>query len=68
MEGKRIPVSFRLTPQTKRALALAAEFDQRSQTNLVEKLVFDFCRKSGIKVGLQAEEEVPRKSQKLQVV
>lgn len=52
MGCKRIPVSFRVTPQFKRALELAAEREQRSQTNLVEKLVFDFCRKSGIDVGV----------------
>lgn len=50
MECKRIPVSFRVTPQFKRALELAAEREQRSQTNLVEKLLFDFCKKSGIEV------------------
>lgn len=50
MESKRIPVSFRVTPQFKRALELAAQREQRSQTNLVEKLLFDFCRKSGIDV------------------
>lgn len=50
MDRKRIPVSFRVTPQFKRALELAAEREQRSQTNLVEKLLFDFCKKSGIDV------------------
>lgn len=50
MDCKRIPVSFRVTPQFKRALELAAEREQRSQTNLVEKLLFDFCKKSGIEV------------------
>ena len=50
MECKRIPVSFRVTPQFKRALELAAERERRSQTNLVEKLLFDFCKKSGIEV------------------
>ena len=50
MESKRIPVSFRVTPQFKRALELAAQREQRSQTNLVEKLLFDFCRQSGIDV------------------
>ncbi len=50
MECKRIPVSFRVTPQFKRALEIAAERERRSQTNLVEKLLFDFCKKSGIEV------------------
>jgi hypothetical protein len=47
---KRIPVSFRVTPRFKHALELAAQREQRSQTNLVEKLVFDFCKKLGIDV------------------
>lgn len=50
MDCKRIPVSFRVTPQFKRALEIAAERERRSQTNLVEKLLFDFCKKSGIEV------------------
>lgn len=50
MDPKRIPISFRVTPQFKRALEIAAEREQRSQTNLVEKLLFDFCKKSGINV------------------
>ena len=49
MDCKRIPVSFRVTPKFKRALELAAE---RSQTNLVEKLLFDFCKKSGIDIDV----------------
>ncbi len=52
MDCKRIPVSFRVTPQFKRALELAAEREQRSQTNLVEKLLFDFCKKSGIDIDV----------------
>jgi len=61
MECKRIPVSFRVTPQFKRALELAAEREQRSQTNLVEKLVFDFCRKSGIDVDVVSPSASTRK-------
>jgi hypothetical protein len=50
MDCKRIPVSFRVTPQNKRAPEIAAERERRSQTNLVEKLLFDICKKSGIEV------------------
>jgi hypothetical protein len=39
-----------VTPQFKRALEIAAERERRSQTNLVEKLLFDCCKKSGIEV------------------
>lgn len=50
VDGKRIPVSFRVTPRFKRALELASQIEQRSQTNLVEKLVFDFCKRAGIDI------------------
>ncbi len=64
MESKRIPVSFRVTPQFKRALELAAQREQRSQTNLVEKLLFDFCRKSGIEVDASLPRADTRKRAK----
>lgn len=48
MEERRIPVSFRVSPRFKRCLELAAAQDQRSQTNFIEKLVFDYCRKAGL--------------------
>lgn len=44
----RISVSFRVTPRFKRCLELAAAYEQRSQTNLVEKLVFDYCKSHGL--------------------
>ncbi|MBI2752335.1 MAG: hypothetical protein HYX46_02305 [Betaproteobacteria bacterium] len=62
MDCKRIPVSFRVTPQFKRALEIAAERERRSQTNLVEKLLFDFCEKSGIEVeGVLADSSAKRR-------
>lgn len=48
MDERRIPVSFRVSPRFKRCLELAAAQDQRSQTNFIEKLVFDYCRKAGL--------------------
>ena len=48
MEERRVPISFRVSPRFKRCLVLAAEHEQRSQTNLIEKLVFDFCRQVGL--------------------
>jgi uncharacterized protein (DUF1778 family) len=44
---KTVSVSFRVTPEFKRLLELAARNDQRSQTNLLEKLLFDHCRQIG---------------------
>jgi len=45
---KRVSVSFRVTPEFKRCLELAAESEQRSQTNMLEWIVLDFCRRKGI--------------------
>ena len=56
-ESKRIPVSFRVSPRFKRCLELAAEHEQRSQTNLIEKLLFDFCKSIGIDPSEVAEGE-----------
>lgn len=49
-DSKRIPVSFRVTPEFKRCLERAALAERRSQTNLIEKLVFDYCKSVGIEV------------------
>jgi hypothetical protein len=45
---KNIPFSMRVTPQFKRLLELAAARDCRSQTNLLEKLLLDYCRSTGL--------------------
>lgn len=45
---KSVPVSFRVTTEFKSLLELAAQREQRSQTNLLEKLLLDHCRKRGI--------------------
>lgn len=48
MDERRIPVSFRVSSRFKQCLQLAAEYEQRSQTNFIEKLVFDYCIKEGL--------------------
>ena len=45
-DNKSVSVSFRVTPRFKRCLELAASHEDRSQTNVLEKLLFDFCRKN----------------------
>ena len=47
-EEKSESLSMRVTPQFKRLLRLAAEREQRSQTNLLEKLLTDHCRSVGL--------------------
>jgi hypothetical protein len=43
-------MSFRASARFKVALALAAMHENRSQANLLETLIFDFCRQKGIEV------------------
>lgn len=45
---KTIPVSFRVSPRFKQLLEAAAAREHRSQTNMLETLLFDFCEQQGI--------------------
>ncbi|WP_186047100.1 hypothetical protein [Burkholderia gladioli] len=49
-ERKDTPMSFRASVRFKTALARAAQHENRSQANLLETLVFEFCRLKGIEV------------------
>ena len=52
--GKTVSVSFRVTPEFRELLEVAAAREQRSRTNLLEKLLFDHCRHLGILPTSQA--------------
>ena len=43
-------MSLRVSPEFKTALRLAAERERRSQTNLLEHLIFAYCEQNGIAV------------------
>lgn len=45
---KTISLSFRVSPRFKRLLEAAATREQRSQTNMLETLLFAYCDKHGI--------------------
>jgi hypothetical protein len=49
-ERKDTPMSFRASTRFKTALTLAAQYENRSQANLLETLVFEFCRHKGIEL------------------
>jgi hypothetical protein len=49
-ERKDTPMSFRASARFRTALELAARHENRSQANLLETLVFEFCRQKGIPV------------------
>ncbi|WP_288254415.1 hypothetical protein [uncultured Hydrogenophaga sp.] len=45
---KTVAVSFRVTPRFKLLLEQAAARAHRSQTNMLESLLFDYCAQHGI--------------------
>jgi predicted transcriptional regulator len=45
---KTVAVSFRVSPRFKLLLESAAERERRSQTNMLETLLFDYCTQQGI--------------------
>ena len=47
-EEKNISVSFRVTPRFKHLPEAAAKRESRSQTNMLETLLFVYCREHGI--------------------
>ena len=46
---KTTPMSFRVTPQFKAMLEAAAKRENRSQANMLEHLLMEFCRTHDIK-------------------
>ena len=45
---KTVSVGFRVTPEFKRLLGIAARRDHRTMTSLLEKLLADHCRSTGL--------------------
>jgi predicted transcriptional regulator len=50
-ELKTVSVSFRVSPRFKRALQVAANSVNRTQTNFLETLVFNYCDTHGLDIG-----------------
>jgi hypothetical protein len=49
-ELKTVSVSYRVSPRFKRALQIAAASVNRTQTNFLETLLFNYCDANGIDV------------------
>lgn len=60
---KTVAVSFRVSPRFKQLLEAAAAREHRSQTNMLETLLFEYCGQRGIDVeSLDAKtKEAPAK-------
>lgn len=54
---KTVSVSFRVSPEFKALLEAAALRENRSQTNMLETLLLNHCRKHGIQAGSSASNE-----------
>jgi hypothetical protein len=54
VEGKNISVSFRVSARFKHLLEAAAARERRSQTNMLETLLYDYCEQHGIEAAHQS--------------
>lgn len=59
-EGKNVSVNFRVSHRFKALLEAAAARERRSQTNMLEMLLFQYCDAHGIEVAeLNTVNEMP---------
>lgn len=54
-EGKTIPISFRVSSRFKRLLSTAAARENRSLTNMLETLLFEYCQEHGIEASTEQQ-------------
>lgn len=64
-EGKNISVSFRVSARFKYLLEAAAAKERRSQTNMLETLLYAFCEEQGIDEAMNASGQPTRSSQEV---
>lgn len=57
--GKSVSVSYRVSPKFKQLLECAAAREHRSQTNMLESILFDYCKAHQID-GFQTESAAPK--------
>lgn len=60
LEPKPLPMSFRVSERFRAALEAAADAEHRSQSNMLEVMVFDYCKRHGVEVP--AKQQSPRRS------
>jgi hypothetical protein len=59
--NKSATLTFRINPQLKEALQIAADQEHRSITNMVEVLIRDYCEQRGIKIPAREAVAVRKK-------
>ena len=57
---KTVAVSFRVSPRFKLLLEAAAAREHRSQTNMLETLLFTYCEQKGL--GIEADQPSTKKA------
>ena len=62
--AKTATLTFRMDPDLKEALRLAAERERRSITNMIEVLIQEYCRENGVPIestdAMEGEEGGPK--------
>jgi len=56
---KTVAVSFRVSQRFKVLLEVAAQHEHRSMTNMLESLLFDYCKKQGLDELVPSETSAP---------
>ena len=51
MQKKSAVLAIRVTPEFKDALCRAAAHERRSQSNLLEVLVYEYCERTGLRTS-----------------
>lgn len=57
-ESKNVSISFRVSPRFKLLLEVAAARERRSQTNMLETLLFAYCEKHSIQTVYEKTETI----------
>lgn len=57
-EGKNISMSFRVSHRFKGLLEAAAASEHRSLTNMLETLLFSYCKERGIEFPCELNEKI----------
>jgi len=60
---KTVAVSFRVSPHFKKLLETAAASEHRSQTNMLETLLYDYCKRNSIEVA-EPTKQISRSSKR----
>jgi hypothetical protein len=59
--AKTTTLTFRIGPGLKEALRIAAEYEHRSQANMIEMMIRDYCARNSVSIP---ESDAPRRNRR----